>query len=554
MKQRERMIAQNLKKINADIRMGSYAWAVAAVGQKAVIPFSIPVHRWDCHAFLYSGRIRAGRGINMSGMFIPGIPGMIIGRTPHHAWSMQVGHAHTSDYYFESPEDVTLDRMETIKVAGGADVTVPVFKTVHGPVINPMPYNPQTYMASADNPIIAWKYANRTYEFRNIEALLDMARAESMDDFGRAIDKVATSMHLCYADKDGNIAYWMSGRDPVRPAGEYRFPQGFLPGVPVAEWDAAVVRPCSTDRNTSKGYYTGWNNKSSAEYDSSYNNLNYTYGIFHRGHLLEEYFSSHEKVSFEQLRDLALHIAATDTFGVDSNKNLHAGGNPWAFVSSAFSAAVQADSTMERIMALAVMNNWDGHFVNGGSSQWAGGTDRADAWMLSDAWIQEVLRLTFADELGEERYEAQSSILLFNVMLHALAGETSAIVNQYDWFQNTADENAPQTASAIIVTALDNALAQLGIRPWGTGKREETVFKHAVLGQVHAMPFSNRSTYAHCVEMGPKGPVRIESMFPLGESGFIGMNADGTPAFDPHFFSMTGVFDTFVYREFPLFD
>ncbi len=84
--------------------------------------------------------------------------------------------------------------------------------------------------------------------------------------------------------------------------------------------------------------------------------------------------------------------------------------------------------------------------------------------------------------------------------------------------------------------------------------REQIIYKHDMIGQVHAMPYSSRSTYAHCVEMGKNGPVRIESMFPLGESGFMAMNADGTPAFDPHFFSMTEVFDTFVYREFPLFD
>jgi len=542
----DRMIAQNLKKINADVRMGSYAWVVAGNRTESGNPilYSGPQMGFSTPSIILEGSIQAG-GLHISGMSIAGLPGIVIGRTPHHTWSMQVGHTHSTDYYIENPADVTLDRMETVKVAGSADVTVPVFKTAHGPVINPMPYNPATYTASADNPIITWKYANRGYEFETIGAYLDMARAESMDDFGKAIDRIGVSQHFCYADKDGNIAYWMSGRDPIRAAGEYRFPQGFLPGVAVAEWDAANVRTRSSDRNTSKGYYTGWNNKTSADYDSSYNNLFYSFGPFHRGHVLEDYFASHEKLGFEELRDLALNIGTTDSFGE--------GGNPWAFVSAAFSAAVQADSTMERIMALSVMNNWDGHFVNGGSSQWSAGTDRADAWMLSDAWIQEVLRLTFADELGQETYEKQPPVLLFNTLLHGL-GENSSIVNNYNWFQNVADENAPQTVSAIIVTALDNALAQLGTRPWGTGKRGETVYKHDMIGQIHAMPFSSRSTYAHCVEMGSNGPVRIESMFPLGESGFIGMNADGTPAFDPHFFSMTEVFDTFVYREFPLFE
>ena len=80
--------------------------------------------------------------MQISGMTVAGIPGIIIGRTPHHAWSMQVGHAHTVDYYIEDAGDVTGPRCETIHVAGAADVVIPVFHTAHGPVVNPMPYNP----------------------------------------------------------------------------------------------------------------------------------------------------------------------------------------------------------------------------------------------------------------------------------------------------------------------------------------------------------------------------------------------------------------------------
>jgi penicillin amidase len=70
---------------------------------------------------------------------------------------------------------------------------------------------------------------------------------------------------------------------------------------------------------------------------------------------------------------------------------------------------------------------------------------------------------------------------------------------------------------------------------------------------VWTTPLSNRSTYAHVVEFGCKGPVRIESMFPLGESGNILMDSSYAPVFDEHFFSMTPEYDAFAPREFPLF-
>lgn len=67
-------------------------------------------------------------------------------------------------------------------------------------------------------------------------------------------------------------------------------------------------------------------------------------------------------------------------------------------------------------------------------------------------------------------------------------------------------------------------------------------------------PFASRSTYAQIVELGPEGPVRIESMFPLGQSGTILMSEQGAPVFDRHFFSMTEIYDDFLHRPFPTFE
>jgi penicillin amidase len=457
---------------------------------------------------------------------------------------MQVGHVHSSDYYIENPSAAILQRIETIKVAGGEDVLIPVYHTSHGPVINPMPFDPGSYVPSPANPVIAWKYAHRGYEFETISGLLDMARATSMDEFGDAIESVAVSQHFCYADVDGNIAYWMSGRDPVRPPGEYRLPQGLLPAVPTAEWDSSVLIPRSTDRNTDQGFYCGWNNKSSAGYPNSANCTSYFFGPFHRAHVIHEYLDSHDSLTFEEIRDLALNIAATDS--------IRHGGNPWIFVEEYFTAAVADNGTDERDAAVDLLDGWDGHFVDGGAGMWASDPDRADAWMLTDAWIREAVRLAFEDELGQATYETQNVTVLFNVFLHGLGGMNSGIVNIYDWFQNLDNAGAPQTSDEIILLALDNTLAALGDRPWGTGQRGEIDYNHDMLGLVHTTPFSSRSTYAHCVEMGQNGPVRIESMFPLGESGNILMNTDGSPAFDANFFSMTGVFDLFEPRDFPI--
>jgi penicillin amidase len=260
--------------------------------------------------------------------------------------------------------------------------------------------------------------------------------------------------------------------------------------------------------------------------------------------VIYDYLINHDNLTFEDVRNLALNIATTDTPRTWIGNG---GGNPWKFAEDDFSAAVHANSTEAREAALTLLEDWDGHFVAGGESEWVSGTDRADAWVLMDAWLREVIRLTFEDELDTANitYEDHSELLLFNVFLHGLAGESSGVVNQYNWLQNLSDAAAPQTADDIIVVALDNVLDALGNQPWGKNARGVIEHKHDIFGTVHTTPFASRATYAQCVEFDPSGPVRIESLFPMGQSGNI---------FSPDFRSMNKLFDSFEHRPFPLFD
>ncbi len=532
-------VVNSLKSINAWVKMGSYGWVVSGAKTWSGNPilYSGPQMGFDVPSIVTEGSIRAG-GLNVSGMTVPGMPTLIVSRTPIHALAMMTGHAKTEDYYIEEPSDVFLHRTEIIPVLGQPDETVGIYRSAHGPVMSPMPYDPASYDPEADGSIISWKYAHWGRELEFIVAALKVLRARDLDEAGEGAEILPSSFHVLYANRGGEIAYWMTGRDPVRPPGEWRLPQGFL--GPHLEWDADILKARSTDRNTSQGFYCGWNNKSSADTDAPY-------GPFHRAHVIHDFLSARNDLTYEDVRGLALNIATTDSFG--------SGGNPWKFVEAYFTNVVNANATPARTGALSILSGWDGHFVDGGEASWARGTDRADAWVLMDAWIREVIRLTFEDELGSDL----DNYTLFNVLLHGLPGTT--LNNRYDWFRNLSDGTAPQTADAIILVALDNALVALEARPWGTDARGEIAYEHPVLEQfgngiVHTMPRSSRSTYAQCIEYGPDGPVRIESMFPLGESGNIltGPLFIFTPVYDPNFFSMTEVYDGFEHRPFPLFE
>jgi len=539
---RHRMIHDSLEKANALPKMGSYAWVVDGTKTASGHPiiYSGPQMGFSTPSIVMEVSIIGG-GLAISGMTIAGLPGIVIGRTPHHAWSMQVGHAHTVDFYLEAPQTVSLHHMETIHVLGSDDVTIPVFRSAHGPVIEPMPYDP----ADPPDAIISWKYSHWGIEASSLGAFLGLAEAESISEFGESIDGVAVSQHFCYADRDGNIAYWMSGHDPIRPEGiDPRFP---LLGDGTQEWPGGL-KARSHAENPSKHYFSGWNNKTNPDYDSASNNPgSYQFGPANRAHVIDEYLSSHDGLTFEQIRDLALDIATTSS--------LLGGGNTWSFVADDFSAAVAADPTDQRNAAIALLDAWDGHFVAGGESQWVSGTERAEAWILQDRWINEFLRLVFEDEftaVGYE-YDERPHRILFNAALHALAGENASIVNHYNWFTDVSSSGKPETADGLILLALDNVLAELGDHPWQQ-ERGQIIYRHDIIGQVHSTPWASRSTYAHCIEYAPAGPSRIESMFPLGESGMIWTDQFGHPVLDEQFLGMTDVFDAFAPRDFPLFE
>jgi len=531
-------VSRTYKKHGIQVKGGSYAWAVH--GSKTAsgnpILYSGPQVNFGAPSLFVEGSI-VSDAVSVSGMAIPGIPSVIVGRTPHHAWSMQVGYAGTWDYYMEDPADVTVVRQETIVSKDGDNRVIDIEASSHGPILGYIDGRP-----------VAWKYAHRDYNFELSKGLLGLARAQSMDDFGVAAENLAVTQHLCYADSDGNIAYWHAGRQPVRPPGDYRLPQGMLEGQEILEWDAAVREPIAHVRNPAKGYIAGWNNKPEPDFiDYS---ATQAIGPYHRGHVIEEFFENYDpenKWTFEELSDLAVDIGATG--------NWAAGGNPWTKLGQAITDAVNANPTDERLAALALFDDWDGRQITGGRENWVHGTDIHDASYLLDAMIPNLLTKTFDDEIGAGTVTAHS-ILRFQTFLHGI--NDTGLDNAYDWFSNLEDAGAPQTSEAIIIAVLDELLTEFGANPWGINKRGTIDYPHSLFGPITALGLTTptlnarRATYAMCVEYGNSGPVRIESIFALGQSGTI-TGALFAPILDMNTLSMKEDFDNFVLRSFPLF-
>lgn len=522
------MLDQNREELirtGAFLKGGSFAWVVSGSNTESGNPvlYSGPQMGLGAPIAVVEGSIESDT-YTASGMLVPGIPGVVVGRTPHHAWSFQVGHSHSFDYFRESPDTVTLHRTEIIKVAGGDDVEVPVYRSARGIVMTDMPW-------------LSWVYAHHGYDFELSKGMLGLARAQNMDEFHTAVENLAVSQHILYADVDGNIAYWMSGRVPVRPEGNYKLPQGFA-ADPV-EYDLDVLEPIPHDRNTPQGWYGGWNTKASVDADDPTGI--HVFGPFQRGHIVQDNLAGQTNMSFEEIRDVVIDITHTTSF--DS------GGVLWTYVRDEFMAAVANNPTPERQEIVDLIEGWHLHFPEGPKEGWITAENFHEASLFQRQWILTTLINTFDDEMGPATSLREAG-RRFNVLLHAL-DENPDVVNNYDWFQN-ADANAPQTAEANIIKGLDDAIANLGPRPIVIS-RGVLPYNHAVLGTLHQIPFASRSDYSQVVELGSDGPTRIESHIALGQSGRILTDDEFQPVLDPNYLSMCDMFVNFIHRPFPLF-
>ncbi len=256
-----------------------------------------------------------GDGLHVAGMSVPGIPGVIIGRTRGRAWTFTTGATDNTDtftltlgppaaggvptYVYDGSVRPAEVFVETINVRGMAPVTYTHFRSVHGPVYA---------LDAANGRAYAYRYTFWENELEMAEALLDAWDAESIEAFEAAAARIPVSFNMFYADTDQNIAYWHVGQYPVRPGdADPRLP---LAGDGTQEWVGLTEfaqQPQSV--NPAQGYFTNWNNKPVAWWNqgdnvpwtaTTPNRLRYYDGV----EFLKAHLEASAPVSFEDLQGL----------------------------------------------------------------------------------------------------------------------------------------------------------------------------------------------------------------------------------------------------------
>lgn len=211
----------------------SNAWAVAGARSASGAPLlaSDPHLGFDAPGLWYLARIDLADGRVLAGATSPGVPGIVIGRSRDLAWGFTTTHSDTQDVFVETPAGAdayeTPDgprpfavREETIAVRGAAPVTLRVRETRHGPVISDL--DPE---GAAGGRVLAVSMANLAPDDTSAAGLLALNAARDVAE-GRAAAALITGtpQNLMLADAAGGIAMALTGRTPLRRAGDGSVP------------------------------------------------------------------------------------------------------------------------------------------------------------------------------------------------------------------------------------------------------------------------------------------------------------------------------------------
>ena len=256
--------------------------------------------------------------LHIAGMTVPGIPGVIIGRTAGRAWTFTTGYTDNTDTYIESTDAAFQQYFydgafrpfevitETINVLGSAPVEYTHLRTVHGPV----------YMADASNQqAFAYKYAFWQRELEMATALYSAWKAEDIAGFQAAAEQIPVSFNFFYSDQEQNIAYWHVGDYPVRPAGtDPRLP---LIGDGSQEWEGFLPFEQHPQAiNPPQGYFANWNNKPIASWNQG-DNVPWRVGggrVYDGVTYLEAHLEERVPVSFEDLQQLTCVVRSNPAY------------------------------------------------------------------------------------------------------------------------------------------------------------------------------------------------------------------------------------------------
>lgn len=450
-------------------------------------------------------------------------------------------------YYWHSGAWVEMQkRVETIYVKGASPVTLEVYRTVHG---NVMQRDDATHTAYAKAR--AWD----GLELQSLLAWTHQAQAHDWSSWKAQAARQALTINWYYADHDGNIGYVHTGVYPQRHAGhDSRLP---VPGT--GEWDWLGLQAFSMNPqiyNPSSGYIANWNNAAEKNYPAS-DLFAFLWGSADRVDEIDRRIAAHATLSSDDAWQILKETSHADL-------NVH----PFLPFIKRATAALPAEDPRRRLADF--LSQWNGlsddprntgHYDQPGS-------------VIMDAWLTAMLAKTVAKVVPtpfdnwytasgyETTQEGPTSSMNLStgskILYEALRGPQSGVPQRFDLFSGAQPDD-------VIRDALSQAWMSLSARygnditQWKTPVVTLTFRANNFFGvpqadaseSIHVPNYQNRGTENDLIVFGStaaQGKVQAWDVVAPGESGFVA--PDGTRS--PHYSDQLTLYTTFGRKALSL--
>lgn len=439
---------------------GSNAWAISgrltASGKPILandphLGHSLPNH-W------YLARIDAP-GLTLAGATAPGVPFLILGHNGRLAWGLTTTHGDASDLFLERvaerqpghyqapggplPFEV---RNETIAVRWGADLSLTVRATRHGPVVSDL----HTGAAAAPpGHVLALAHTGLSEGDINAAALYGAGHATDLAQFREALRMLrAPQQNVLAADGSGAIAIDMPALIPIRRSGQGLQPAEGWSGA--RDWTDFVpfpARPQAAD--PARGWIANANNRLVSE----------AYPYF----IARSWPEPYRAMRITESLTVAGGLRPEDAARLQQDATSLGAG-------AALEALLRAEPRSGRAaQAIARLRAWDLRMDR----------DRPEP-LIYAAWMREAMRTVYADELGPVFPDWWSDRPL--PLQRTVAQDPSWC----DDVTTPEPEDCPERLGVALEAALDRLERDHGPNPagWRWGDAHQARFDHMLFGRI----------------------------------------------------------------------
>jgi penicillin amidase len=421
---------------------------------------------------LHCRTVSAACPYDVAGYTFSGLPGVVIGHNQTIGWGFTNLGPDVTDLYLEKVTGgsylvgtklkALTTRTETIKVAGGDDVTITVRSTEHGPLVSDVsteladvgqraPAGPVA-PPRGDGYAVALRWTALT-PGRTMDALTDLDVAQTWDQFrAAAAEFEVPAQNMIFASVDGTIGYQTPGRIPIRTGYDGTYPA--LGWDPKQAWTGYIPFDALPDvKNPQDGFVVTANNAAVYRSYPYFLTEDWSYGSRSQRitDLVTLATSDGNKITADTMRSIAM-----DTW----NENA-------AFLVPRIKDAKVSGATAD---ALRLLDGWD-------YTQPAGSAAAA----YFNAFWSHLLLDTFGDEIPKD-YLPDGGDRWFTVVRNLWGNPDDA------WWDDKATPGTRETRDDAVVRALNEATDELtalqGPDPtaWSWGRLHTLTVQNQSLG------------------------------------------------------------------------